>query len=311
MAARRPPQAEKLAQKKQEKKEQEQLCDPGVPFCDAHCHLDMVLEALKIPVESLAERIEAGTLFGPSFKYAINVCCFPRSLRAFEEMQQNPALAGSIYTTYGCHPHAASEYDDTLEQAIVQHVSTEASTVAWGECGLDFFKSFSPPEVQKEVFARQLRMLVQTQTRKPLVLHTRDADEATLRILSEGLPSDYPIHLHCYTGAAPYAITMLDRFPQLKIGFTGMITFKNASKTREAVAVVPMDRLLLETDGPFMAPLPFRGATAHPGHIPLVAAEVARVKGVTQREVIEAAGRNTAQLYHTLPCSPTETPTTH
>ncbi|KAH3767185.1 hydrolase, TatD family protein [Pelomyxa schiedti] len=304
--------------------------DPGdQPYCDAHVHIDSVLEelcaaelgkAVNAKAEAATTATDAATttataaipsgdatasaptkprlvlrdvkasLF-PTMRFAVNVCCSPEDIDQYSATQD---AHDWIYSTYGIHPHDASHYDDVVEQRLIARMS-HPRTVGWGECGLDFFRNLSPPAIQLEVFPKQMKRAIEFN--KTLVVHTRDADDDTLRLMTETLPANHPIHLHCYTGGPEFASEMLRRFPNLVVGFTGVATFKSSDKIREAVKIVPLERLLLETDGPYMAPVPFRGKTAHPGHIPVVASEIGRLKGVTQKEALQITMNNTMRIY--------------
>jgi len=115
--------------------------------------------------------------------------------------------------------------------------------------------------------------------------------------MSEHLPSSHLIHAHCFTSSKAMASELLRRFPKLYLGFTGVITFKTAGEVRDVVALTPLRRILLETDGPYMAPLPHRGSVAHPGHIVLVAEEVAKIKQISFGEVLSVCRENARQIY--------------
>ena len=174
---------------------------------------------------------------------------------------------------------------------------------------------FSPADVQRAVFARQIQRAVEC--KKPLIVHTRDAEDDTLRIMRAHCPVDMRIHVHCFTGSAKMAHTLLGTFANLKIGFTGAITFPKAVAERELIKELPLDvrprvcwvrlliiiiarllqRILLETDSPYMAPVPFRGRVSHPGLIPLVAECIADTKGVTIGAVIEQTRKNVTAVY--------------
>ena len=150
-------------------------------------------------------------------------------------------------------------------------------------------------EVQWEVFIAQMKMATELDT--ALVVHTREAEEDTLRLMREHLPRDARVHVHCFTSSLHLARELLESFPNLCIGFTGVVTFKNAPEVREVVAATPLDRILLETDGPYMAPVPHRGEPAHPGHVPHIATKIAEVKGCTVEDVFRAARENTRRVY--------------
>ena len=149
--------------------------------------------------------------------------------------------------------------------------------------------------LQREVFARQIDLAVSL--KKPLVVHTRFAEDDTLELLEKHLPDSHPVHVHCFTSSNTLAQSLLERFPSLRLGFTGVITFKNAPDVQDVVRNTPLDRILLETDSPYMAPEPFRGRIAHPGHVSYVADAVAKLKGVSRAEVLAACRKNTRQIY--------------
>ncbi len=153
----------------------------------------------------------------------------------------------------------------------------------------------SDKEVQKKVFTRQIQKAVAL--KKPLVVHSRDAEQDTIEIMTKNIPKAHPIHLHCFTGSPEMALALLEAFPNLCIGFTGCITFQSAEDLRAVVKQIPLDRILLETDSPYMAPLPFRGHVCHPGMIPLVGNQVATIKGVTLEEVLDQTRKNAKRVY--------------
>lgn len=150
-------------------------------------------------------------------------------------------------------------------------------------------------EMQAKTFVAQ--MALASELGAPIVVHTREAEEDTLRLMREHLPRDHRIHVHCFTSSAWLARELLAHFPNLCLGFTGVVTFKNAPEVREVVAETPLDRILLETDGPYMAPAPRRGEVAHPGHVPYIAAKIAEIKGVSAAEVFVAAREATRRVY--------------
>ncbi|KAI0330165.1 hypothetical protein GY45DRAFT_1371002 [Cubamyces sp. BRFM 1775] len=156
----------------------------------------------------------------------------------------------------GVHPHEAKEYNDEVEREILEAMA-HPRCVGWGEIGLDYHYDNSPREKQQEVFIRQLEHAVRLG--KPLTIHTREAEEDTERILKQYVPKDHRIHIHCYTDSPEWASRMLDHFPNLYIGITGVITYAtnlNTSAVIRQMAATPQSplRILLETDAPFMTP---------------------------------------------------------
>eukprot|EP01101_Sappina_pedata_P012347 TRINITY_DN8461_c0_g1_i1.p1 TRINITY_DN8461_c0_g1~~TRINITY_DN8461_c0_g1_i1.p1 ORF type:complete len:180 (-),score=38.41 TRINITY_DN8461_c0_g1_i1:100-639(-) len=173
------------------------------------------------------------------------------------------------------------------------------STVAWGEIGLDFHIfngiEYASHETQYRTFKRQIELALAA--RKPMIIHTREAEKETLEIMKEMIPKDWKLHVHCFTDSIAFAEELLAHFPNLWIGFTGVITFRSAKKLQQVVKRVPLNRILLETDGPSMTPEPFRGQPCHSGHIPLIAEKVALLKGVPVEEVYQVTNQNCFELF--------------
>eukprot|EP00386_Alphamonas_edax_P002266 GDKI01006779.1.p1 GENE.GDKI01006779.1~~GDKI01006779.1.p1 ORF type:complete len:290 (+),score=30.52 GDKI01006779.1:113-871(+) len=227
----------------------------------------------------------------------INVCCFKESLPWFEEWRERVDGGGGdsrVYWTYGCHPNSASQYDEIWETQILEAM-THPRCVAWGECGLDFHKNKTPRDTQLTVFQRQLSLAVPLS--KPLVIHARAADECIFDVLCAHVPPTHKIHLHCWNDSRETMQKLLSHFPNLYVGFTGCITFDKNTHAEENVRACPLERLLLESDGPFLAPVPYRYARSHPGMIGLVAQRVAEIKRVPIETVVSVTRANTRDVY--------------
>ncbi|MGI8685305.1 MAG: TatD family hydrolase [Acidimicrobiales bacterium] len=189
-----------------------------------------------------------------------------------------------VWATVGLHPHDAKNGVDTIV-----HLLGEAKVVGIGECGLDYHYDHSPRPVQREAFAAQIALAKEHDL--ALVIHTREAWDDTFAILhAEGVPERTVFH--CFTGGPTEARLGLDLGAHLS--FSGIVTFKTADDLRAAAALCPMDRLLVETDSPFLAPVPHRGEKNQPAYVTVVGAAVAKVKGVFVAE-IEAATWTTAE----------------
>ena len=201
----------------------------------------------------------------------------------------------NIYASYGIHPHSAKEYNTEIENKIIA-LMDHPKTVAWGECGLDFFKNISEQDVQIEAFKRQLTQAVKL--KKPIVVHTRSAEEKTVEVMKEIVPKDHKVHMHCFGESIDMTQKLLEHWSEnMFFGFTGAITFNSAEKNRSVVKYLPLEKILLETDGPFMAPVPLRGKVAHCGMIPLVAKKIAEIKGVSLEQVLKTTRENTKKMY--------------
>ncbi|KAH3766275.1 hydrolase, TatD family protein [Pelomyxa schiedti] len=293
--------------------------EPGdQPYCDSGVHLSLVLHRLaknelRKSVTAPASSVTTSTtsasspkatpildlstareLLFPTIRFAVSICVGPEDLDQYIELQNT---CDWIYSAYGVHPHFANQFTGEYENKIIERMS-HPRTVGWGECGLDYFKNFVSHEIQQEVFPRQMKRAIEFQ--KTLVVHTRDADDDTLRLMTEVLPSSHPIHMHCFTGGPEFASQIMRRFPNVAFGISGAMTFNipnYSDRMQETVKMLPLGHIVLDTCGPYMAPVPFKGQTGHPGHIPVIASEVARLKGTSQREVLQITLDNTMRIY--------------
>jgi len=170
-----------------------------------------------------------------------------------------------------------------------------SKTVACGEIGLDYHYEGPAHATQKIIFDRQLR--IGLEMKKPIVLHLREADEDSLSILRKAPLSGAKIHVHCYTGSPEFVMELLQLPAQVFIGFTGIITFKNAQNVRDAAKIVPLHQLLLETDAPYLAPVPYTGKPAHSGMIPIIAEQIATIKEISLDNLMNACRENTRSFY--------------
>ncbi len=209
-----------------------------------------------------------------------------------ESSREEIALAeryGYIKAAAGIHPEHAAELPADWEKQLEEMLRNE-QVCALGEIGLDYHYPEPPRELQREIFERQLIMAKRLDM--AVIIHSRDACEDTMRLLREYKPRGV---LHCFSGSAETAREAVAL--GLYIGFTGVLTFKNAKKTVAACEAVPLDRLLLETDCPYMAPEPFRGQKSHSGMIARTAAKMAEIKGVSAEEMTETARLNGERLF--------------
>jgi TatD DNase family protein len=197
-----------------------------------------------------------------------------------------------VFATAGLHPHDATQGTEELRRVVQDAVERGAPPEAIGECGLDFHYDHSPRDVQRSVFAEQIHMAHELDL--PLVIHTREAWEDTFAVLdAEGTPARTVFH--CFTGGPADAEGCLERGALLSI--SGIVTFPSAQDVRDAVAVAPLERLMVETDSPYLAPVPHRGRPNTPALVGLIGAEVARVHGVPVDEVARATTANARAFY--------------
>jgi TatD DNase family protein len=197
----------------------------------------------------------------------------------------------------GVHPHQAHQFAGDPEQtaAIVQEqFESTPGARAIGEIGLDYHYDFSPPDVQKAVFRAQVRLA--REHSRPVVIHTREADDDTLAILREEGRGEVRGVFHCFTGTPALARAGLDL--GLYISLAGIITFPKAAELRDTVRAVPIDRLLTETDSPFLAPVPYRGKRNEPAHVARVVAALAELYRIDARELARRTAGNFHALFH-------------
>jgi TatD DNase family protein len=205
------------------------------------------------------------------------------------------ALADSfpnIYATVGMHPHDAKDVGaDELRAA--RELTSHPKVIAVGETGLDYYYNHSPHEVQRRVFTQFIRMACETGL--PIVVHERDAAQEVAELLrSEGVRELHGV-IHCFTGNYDAARAYLDL--GFYLSFTGIITFKNADALREVVRQVPLERMLVETDSPYLTPVPHRGKRNEPAYVRFVAETIAQVKKIAVEEVSRVTTENVKQLF--------------
>ena len=250
-------------------------------FIDTHCHLDKLDST---PEEAIIEAKQAGV------QRMVTVSVDEPSLDFVSSMvQQFPEVYGSV----GFHPHDAAELTEDLEQKIRKLAMEEKKLIAIGETGLDYHYMYSSAEVQQQVFSKQLQMAGELNL--PVIMHSREAETDTLNILQE-IPVPPLGVAHSFTSSFEMAKTLIEM--GWYIGINGIVTFKNAEDLREVVSWLPLDRLLLETDSPFLAPTPFRGKPNKPAHIPAIATFIAELRGISLEQLSEQTSANAQRLFN-------------
>ena len=209
-----------------------------------------------------------------------------------ETIEKSLALSrqyDELYSTIGWHPTEAGSYTQEVENMIVSHLH-DSKVIALGEIGLDYHWMEDPKDVQIAVFKKQMELA--ERVKKPVVIHTREALQDTINVLKE-YPNVGGI-LHCYPGSLEVAKPLLDRY---YIGIGGTLTFKNNKKTKELVRELPLEKIVLETDCPYLTPVPFRGKRNEPIYTKYVAEEIARIKEISVEEVIRVTTENAKKIY--------------
>lgn len=197
-----------------------------------------------------------------------------------------------VYGSAGLHPHSAQQFNKDLGSAIAEAAGSSAKIVAIGETGLDYHYMHAPAEVQQAVFRVQLK--IARQLKLPVVMHSRDAEEDTLAILKE-FPLSRKGVAHSFTGSGKMAEVLLAM--GWYIGINGIVTFRNAQELREVVRKLPLERIVLETDAPYLSPVPFRGQRNSPCRVPVIAEYLAELLEVPLPRLTEQTTGNAEELF--------------
>ena len=254
----------------------------GAELVDTHCHLDM--SAYEADFEAVLARASAARVTR-IISVGIDLESSRRAIKLAEQHQ-------GIYATVGVHPHNVAELSED-DYAELQGLCRHAKVVAYGEIGLDYVKNYAPIALQKEHFGRQVAVAKELQL--PLVVHDREAHDDIMEIL-EAVGS-FPAGgvMHCFSGDAAFARRVLAL--GFHISIPGVVTFAKAEMLHEAVREIPLSALVLETDGPFLAPVPKRGKRNEPQLMLFTAQKVAELKGVSLEEVARQTTTNAVRLF--------------
>lgn len=256
-----------------------------IMFIDSHCHLDFPDLAKELDQLLLNMRDNQVT---HALCVSVNLPDFPRVL-ALAETHHN------LFASVGVHPDYEEEIEPTAAQ--LAQLAAHAKVIAIGETGLDYFRLQGDLEWQRERFRQHIRAA--KTVNKPLIIHTRSAAADTLRIMREEGAEQIGGVMHCFTESwevAQQALAM-----NFYISFSGIVTFKNAAELKEVARLIPLNRLLIETDSPYLAPVPFRGQRNQPAFVRHVAEEIARLRQVSLIDIASATTQNFADLFKLSP----------
>jgi TatD DNase family protein len=250
-------------------------------FIDSHCHLNFPEFKGRLP--ELRERMRAAQV-----NAALVVCV---TLEEFDEVRQTAGFDPDWYCSVGVHP----DYKDIAEPTVDDLVTRAADpkVIAIGETGLDYYRE--PDAASWQIPRLQTHVRAARACGKPLIVHTRSASADTIRVLKEEGADQCRGVMHCFTETWEVARAALDL--GFYISFSGIVTFKNAEDLREVARKVPLDRLLIETDSPYLAPVPMRGKTNEPSFVPHVAAKIAELRSLPIESVAEITSKNFFNLF--------------
>ncbi len=248
---------------------------------DSHCHLNFPELAENLP--TIRQSMQDNGV-GHALCISVTLPDFPQVL-ALAENHQN------FYASVGVHPDYENIDEPTVDELI--RLANHPKVIAIGETGLDYFRLTGDLEWQRQRFRHHIRAAIACD--KPLIIHTRNAAEDTLRIMREENAQQVGGVMHCFTESLDVALQAIAL--GFYISFSGIVTFKNAAALKEVAKHVPLDRILVETDSPYLAPIPHRGKTNQPAYVKYVAEEIARLRGISLEEVTAATTENFFRLF--------------
>jgi TatD DNase family protein len=254
---------------------------------DSHCHLDFPDFANDL--DALVARARAAGIG--------RMVTISTRVRKFDPLLALTERYADVFCTIGTHPHHAAEEPDVTTADLVAR-TRHPKVVGLGEAGLDYHYDYSPCDLQKQGFRRHIAAA--RETGLPLVIHTREADDDTTRILEEEMGKGaFSAVLHCYTGGRTLALRAAEL--GLYVGFTGILTFKKSDELRAIAAALPAERILVETDAPYLAPGKFRGKRNEPAYVVEVAKTLAETRGVSFDEIANQTTENFFRLFSKVP----------
>ncbi len=252
----------------------------GNYLIDTHTHINMI------------ENISIDEILENAGKNNVKKIIVPSSNAAdIDEVFELSQKYDNVYCYLGIHPSEAKDWNDTIEEKI-RTLAKSPKVVGIGEIGLDYYWDKSFVELQKDVFIKQIKLA--NELNLPVNVHDREAHKDTFDILKEHNKNSTVI-MHCFSGSPEFAAECIKEGWYIAIG--GVVTFKNAKKMKEVAGTTPLDRLLLETDSPYLTPVPYRGDENQPAYVKFVAEEIAKIKEISYNEVVSATTQNAERIF--------------
>lgn len=254
-------------------------------IADSHCHLDF---------PDLYERLDDVILRAKEnhIKYLLTICT---TLESFNKIEIIISKYQNIYGTFGIHPHETEKFTQVNTKYIHNIVSKNKKIIGVGESGLDFYYNHSNKEIQKKSFIEHIKAA--SELNIPIIVHSRNAENETYDILkSEKKNSNLKVLIHCFTGSEDFAKKLIDI--NCYISVSGIITFKNSNELVKSVSNIPIENLLVETDSPYLAPIPHRGKPNEPSYIVHTVDKLSKIKNITKENVIQETTKNFKKLFN-------------
>ncbi len=256
-------------------------------FIDSHCHLNF--PEFQKDFDSVLKLMTDNQVS--------HALCISVNLRDFPEVLAIAEKNSNIFASVGIHPDYENENPFTVEELVT--LADHPKIIAIGETGLDYFRLTGDLEWQRQRFRKHIQSAIESN--RPLVIHTRSSAEDTLKIMREEQASKVGGVMHCFTESMDVALQAIDL--GFYISFSGIVTFKNAIQLKEVAKQVPINRILIETDSPYLAPVPFRGKTNQPAYVRHVAQALADLRGISLEEVANNTTKNFFELFKlAVPC---------
>mgnify|MGYP001258511517 CR=1 FL=1 len=252
---------------------------------DSHCHLDY--SNLFDQLDDIVKRADLNQV-----KYLLTICT---TLNSFEKIKIIINKYKNIYGTFGIHPHETKDYPKMDFKFISKLKRQYDKIVGIGETGLDYYYNFSDKNIQKKIFIEHIKAAIELKI--PLIVHSRNAELDTYEILkSEKYNSDLKILMHCFTGSKEFAKKLLDIGSYISV--SGIITFKNSTELINTISHIPLTNLLVETDSPYLSPIPYRGKTNEPSYIKYTVEKLAQIKKSSIEDVMKKTSNNFFQIFN-------------
>ena len=252
---------------------------------DSHCHLDY--SNLYEQLDDVVRRAEYNEV-----KYLLTICT---TLESFERIKLIITKYKNIYGTFGIHPHESAKYTQVDSKFILNIKNKHNKIIGIGETGLDFYYNYSEKEIQKKSFIEHISAA--SQLNIPIIVHSRNAEIDTYEILkSESKNSNLKVLIHCFTGSRDFAKKLIDL--NFYISVSGIITFKKSIELADTVSSIPMENLLVETDSPYLAPLPYRGKDNEPSYIIHTVEKLSQIKKLPNESIVINTTNNFMKLFN-------------
>ena len=254
-------------------------------IADSHCHLDY-----PNLYDELDKVIERATI--NKVKYLLTICT---TLDSFDRIKTIIKKYKNIYGTFGIHPHECKNFSKINSEYILDVKKKNNKIIGIGETGLDFYYNHSDKEIQKKIFVEHIK--ASSELNIPLIVHSRNAEKETYDIIKNEKRNnnDLKVLIHCFTGSRDFAKRLLDI--DCYISVSGIITFKNSNELTNTISSIPIEKLLVETDSPYLAPIPNRGKTNEPSYIIHIIDKLAQIKKLSKESVMKYTTNNFKRLF--------------